>query len=779
MERIYLDYAATTPTDPAVLEAMKPYFFEKFGNPSSIHFFGQEAKKAMEEARSKVANFLGAKEEEIVFTSGGTEADNFALFGVVWANAAKGNHIVTTAIEHHAILEPAHFLEKQGYRVTYVKPDQYGVVAVDEIAKALTDKTVLISVMHANNEIGTIQPIREIGAIAKGKGIYFHTDAVQTVGHIPVNVNDLNVDLLSLSAHKFYGPKGIGCLYIRKGTRIQPFLRGGGQERRRRASTENVVGIVGLGWAIDLCCEKMDGEAKVQIRLRDRLIAEIQKRIDRVYLNGHPTQRLPNNVNLSIEYIEGESMLLNLDILGIGASTGSACTSGDLEPSHVLLSIGRPHELCHGSIRLTLGRYSKESDVDRFLEVFPNIVSKLRAMSPLSMTKNPKKIRKQAAPVVVLIFSSALCAYGSTTESLEPIVVEKALYGSASGGSVTSVLTREDIKKIPAGSPEELLPYLGANIQTRGSYGIKSDITLNGSTFQQVLILVNGVRVKDPQTAHQDLDLFFNVEDIERIEIIPAAASAIYGPDGIAGAINFVLKKPDQAKSSFSASVGNHETFEQDLNLSYGFKRLRNRLTISHAQSNGSRYDTGYRNTTFFHSLAFEGDDAALYFDAGYNEKKFGAYDFYTPGKGYPSKEWINTKFFDLRGVLKNENFTFEPKFNFRQRFDKFMLTILKPNLYLNHHETDVYEAGGRLTFPFERGSFAIGGDFSEEQIVSNNLGKHTRDRWDFYLNPRLDLNEATLVDLAARVDDYSTFEAQATGSITLKHKFDEKMTVM
>ena len=383
MERIYFDYAATTPTDPQVSEAMQPYFFDKFGNPSSIHSFGQEAKKAMEDARSKVASFLGAKEEEIVFTSGGTESDNFALFGILWANSAKGNHIITTAIEHHAILEPLHFLEKQGYQVTYVRPDKYGMVTPEDIAQAITNKTVLISVMHANNEIGTMQPIKEIGRLAREKSVYFHTDAVQTVGHIPVDVGDLNVDLLSLSAHKFYGPKGVGCLYVRKGMRLVPYLRGGGQERRRRASTENIPGIVGLGKAVELCQEKMGVEMKEQARLRDKLIMEIPKRIDHVYLNGHPTNRLPNNVNFSIEYIEGESMLLNLDMLGIAGSTGSACTSGDLEPSHVLLSIGRPHELCHGSLRLSLGRYTQEKEIDRFLEVFPKIVSKLRAMSPL------------------------------------------------------------------------------------------------------------------------------------------------------------------------------------------------------------------------------------------------------------------------------------------------------------------------------------------------------------------------------------------------------------
>jgi cysteine desulfurase len=337
----------------------------------------------MEDARSRVASFLGAREEEIIFTSGGTESNNFALWGTVWAKAQKGKHIVTTAIEHHAVLEPAHYLEKLGYQVTYVKPDSDGIVSVESIAAAVTDKTILISVMHANNEMGSIQPIQQIGELARSKGIAFHTDAVQTVGHIPVNVNELSVDMLSLSAHKFYGPKGVGCLYVRKGTRLEPYLRGGGQERHRRASTENVPGIVGLAKAVELAQVHMTEEMKEQTRLRDRLIAEIPQRIPRVYLNGHPTQRLPNNVNFSIEYIEGESMLLNLDMLGFAASTGSACTSGDLEPSHVLLAIGRKHELCHGSLRLSVGRYTKESDIDRFLDVFPGIVSKLRAMSPL------------------------------------------------------------------------------------------------------------------------------------------------------------------------------------------------------------------------------------------------------------------------------------------------------------------------------------------------------------------------------------------------------------
>jgi cysteine desulfurase len=362
---------------------MQPFCFEKFGNPSSIHAFGQEAKKAIEDARQKVASFLGAKPEEIVFTSGGTESDNFAIEGVAYAQEKKGNHIITTAIEHHAISEPCKFLERKGFKVTYVVVDKQGLVAPLDIKKAITDKTILISVMHANNEIGVIEPIAEIGKVAQEKGICFHTDAVQTVGHIPVNVNDLNVDLLSLSGHKFYGPKGVGVLYIRKGTRIERFLHGGDQEKGRRASTHNTPGIVGLGRAIELCRKNLEDEARFQTLLRDRLIKEIQERIPEVYLNGHPTQRLPNNVNFSIKYIEGESILLNLDMLGIAASTGSACTSTSLEPSHVLLAIGLSHETAHGSLRLTLGRWTKEADIDSLLEHLPKIVEKLRAMSPL------------------------------------------------------------------------------------------------------------------------------------------------------------------------------------------------------------------------------------------------------------------------------------------------------------------------------------------------------------------------------------------------------------
>jgi len=383
MKKIYLDYAATTPADPQVIEAMQPYFFEKFGNASSLHAYGQEAKKALEDSRQTLAEFICAKPEEIVFTSGGTEADNFALIGAAYALEKKGNHIITSVIEHHAVSEPAKLLEKRGFKVTYLKVDKQGLVSEEDLKKAITDKTILVSVMHANNEIGTLQPIAVLGKIAREKGIYFHTDAVQTIGHIPVDVNALNVDLLSLSGHKFYGPKGVGALYVRKGTRLETFMRGGDQERGRRASTHNVSGIVGLAKAIELCRKSMATEMKFQSSLRDRLIKEIPARIPEVRLNGHPTLRLPNNVNFSIKYIEGESILLNLDILGIACSTGSACTSSSLEPSHVLLAIGLDHATAHGSLRISLGRWTKESDIEYLLEKLPLIVEKLRAMSPL------------------------------------------------------------------------------------------------------------------------------------------------------------------------------------------------------------------------------------------------------------------------------------------------------------------------------------------------------------------------------------------------------------
>jgi len=383
VKKVYLDYAATTPADPEVMAAMQPYYFEKFGNASSLHVYGQEAKQALEDSRQILADFIGAKPEEVVFTSGGTESDNSALFGAAYALEKKGNHIITSAIEHHAISEPAKFLEKKGFKVTYLGVDKDGLVSGDDLKKAITDKTILVSVMHANNEIGTLQPIDQLGKIAKEKGIYFHTDAVQTVGHIPIRVDQLNVDLLSLSAHKFYGPKGVGALYIRKGTRLETFLRGGDQERGRRASTHNITGIVGLAKAVELCQEKMESEIKFQSALRDRLIKEIPLKVPEVRLNGHPQKRLPNNVNFSIKYIEGESMLLSLDLLGIACSTGSACTSSSLEPSHVLLAIGLDHATAHGSLRITLGRWTRESDIDYFLEKLPLVVQKLRAMSPL------------------------------------------------------------------------------------------------------------------------------------------------------------------------------------------------------------------------------------------------------------------------------------------------------------------------------------------------------------------------------------------------------------
>jgi cysteine desulfurase len=387
MKQAYFDYAATTPVHPDVVKAMLPYFTEFFGNPSSIHQFGQQAKQAMETARENVAKLLGARPDEIVFTSGGSEADNMALKGVALANEAKGKHIITSAIEHHAVLETAHFLEKRGFRVTYLPVDKYGTVDPQAVSDAISDDTILVSIMHANNEVGTIQPVAQIGAIAKQRGVLFHTDAVQTVGHVPINLKAMNVDLLSASAHKLYGPKGVGILYVRKGTRLVSLIHGGEQERRRRASTENIPGIVGFGKAAEIAMQEMTEEAEHLTALRDKLIDGLLSRIDDIRLNGHPTQRLPNNVNVSVRYVEGESMLLNLDMEGIAASTGSACSSGTLEPSHVLLALGLSHEEAHGSIRLSLGRYTTENDIDRVLEVLPRVVSKLRAMSPLYKSK--------------------------------------------------------------------------------------------------------------------------------------------------------------------------------------------------------------------------------------------------------------------------------------------------------------------------------------------------------------------------------------------------------
>ena len=383
MKRIYLDYAATTPTHPEVVKAMLPYFTDAFGNPSSIYSCGQEAKGAVGEARVKVADLIGARDEEIVFTSGGTEADNFALKSVAFAKEGKGNHIITSSIEHHAVMETCKFLGRRGLSVTYLPVDEYGLVAPDDVKKAITDKTILISVMHANNEMGTIQPITEIGRIAREAGIYFHTDAVQTVGHVLVDVNELGVDLLSMSAHKFYGPKGIGALYIRKDIKLISYMHGGEQERGRRASTENVPGIVGFGKAVEIANQEVSEEAERLTYLRDKLIKGILERIDHTHLNGHPLNRLPNNINVSVDFVEGESILLNLDLEGICASTGSACSSLSLEPSHVLLAMGLPHERAHSSLRFTLGKWTTEEEIGRVLEVLPRVVVKLRAMSPL------------------------------------------------------------------------------------------------------------------------------------------------------------------------------------------------------------------------------------------------------------------------------------------------------------------------------------------------------------------------------------------------------------
>jgi len=387
LRSIYLDHAATTPAHPDVVKAMLPYFTDAFGNPSSIYSYGQEARGAVEEARTKVAELIGARDEEIIFTSGGTEADNFALKGAACANEHKGNHIITTSIEHHAVMEVCKFLGKRGFKITYLPVDEYGLVDPDDVRKAITDKTILISIIHANNEVGTIEPTSEIGEIAKEAEVYFHTDAVQAVGHIPVHVDKLKVDLLSISAHKLYGPKGVGALYVRKGTKLVSFMQGGEQEKRRRAGTENVPAIVGLGKAVELAGKEMDKEAERLAGLRDKLIKGLVEKIDHVHLNGHPTRRLPNNVNVSVDFVEGESMLLNLDLEGICASTGSACSSATLEPSHVLLALGLSPEQAHGSLRFTLGRENSEEDMERVLEVLPGIVAKLRAMSPLLKTQ--------------------------------------------------------------------------------------------------------------------------------------------------------------------------------------------------------------------------------------------------------------------------------------------------------------------------------------------------------------------------------------------------------
>ncbi len=381
---IYLDNAATTKMKDSVVNAMLPYFTETFGNASSTYTSaGQAARRAMNEAREKIASLIGATARELYFTSGGSEADNWAIKGVALKNKDKGNHIITTTIEHHAILHTCQFLEKQGFEVTYVPVDEFGMVNPEDVEKAITDKTILVSVMFANNEIGTINPIEEIGAICRSKGVYFHTDAVQATGAVPIDVEKMNIDLLSMSAHKFHGPKGVGALYIRKGVKIENLIHGGAQESGRRATTENVAGIIGMAQALSEASENMEEKTKKLVKMRDRIIDTVLETIPYTRLNGHREKRLPNNTSFCFRYIEGESLLLSLDMMGFVVSSGSACTSGSLDPSHVLLGIGLPHEIAHGSLRASLSEFTTDEEIDAFLKALPPIVQRLRDMSPL------------------------------------------------------------------------------------------------------------------------------------------------------------------------------------------------------------------------------------------------------------------------------------------------------------------------------------------------------------------------------------------------------------
>ena len=380
---IYMDHAATTPADPRVVEAMLPWFTEQFGNPATLYTCGGEAETAVEEARVRVAEHLNAEPEEIYFTSGGTESDNWAVKGVADAHQKKGRHIIISPIEHHAVLEPAEWLEKRGYEVTTLRVDPTGLVDPEDVRRALRPDTILISVMHANNEVGTIEPIAAIGAIAREAGVIFHTDAVQSVGKLPVDVRALEVDLLSASGHKIYGPKGVGIMYMGRRIRVTPLMHGGSQERKRRAGTSNVPGIIGFAKALDIAVEEMEAEAGRELAMRDRLWMGLQERIPDIWLNGHPTERLPGALNFRVEGVEGEAMILCLDMNRVNVSSGSACTTGSLDPSHVLLAMGIPAELAHGSLRVTLGRDNTEADVDYFLQNFPDIVARLRLMSPV------------------------------------------------------------------------------------------------------------------------------------------------------------------------------------------------------------------------------------------------------------------------------------------------------------------------------------------------------------------------------------------------------------
>ncbi len=384
MRKVYLDNAATTALSPKVLEKMMPYLTEVYGNASSPHSFGQTARTAVEHAREQVAHAINADPSEIVFTGCGTESDDTVLFGVAERYAKKGDHIITTNIEHHAILHSCAALEKKGIKVTYLPVDKDGLVTPEQVRDAITDKTILVSIMFANNEVGTIMPIPEIAAVCHEKGVLFHTDAVQAAGHLPIDVKAMGIDMLSMSGHKFHGPKGVGVLYERKGIRLPSYIIGGEQEKGRRAGTENVAGIVGLGEALEIAVKNMPETTERMLKLRDKLINGIESTIPEVKLNGHRTKRLPNNVNFSIKYIEGESILLMLDMAGIAASSGSACTSGSLDPSHVLLALGLTHEVAHGSVRLTLGDDTTEEDIDYVLETLPQVAHRLRKMSPIS-----------------------------------------------------------------------------------------------------------------------------------------------------------------------------------------------------------------------------------------------------------------------------------------------------------------------------------------------------------------------------------------------------------
>jgi cysteine desulfurase len=393
---IYLDHASTTPADPEVVAAMLPWCTEQFGNPSTVYAPGLMAASAVQQARQSIADCLGADADEIYFTSGGTEADNWAILGTADAQQRKGRHLITSAIEHHAVLESMEYLEKRGYEVTRIPVDRGGLVDPEDVRKAIRPDTILVSIMHANNEVGTIEPIAEIGTISREAGVLFHTDAVQTAGKLPLDVNDLGVDMLSVSAHKLYGPKGVGLMYLRKRTRVTPLLHGGGQERGRRAGTTNVPGIVGMAKAFELARARMADDGVREAALRDRLWKGLSESIESIYLNGTMEHRLANNLNVRLDGIEGESMILMLDMEGICVSSGSACTTGSLEPSHVLLGLGIPAENAHGSLRVTLGRSTTDADIDRFLRVFPPIVARLREMSPIWCANCSCKNRDQS-----------------------------------------------------------------------------------------------------------------------------------------------------------------------------------------------------------------------------------------------------------------------------------------------------------------------------------------------------------------------------------------------